>query len=80
MSTTSSTPASAASVSTCSITRWRMSGRRIGGSGIDRSSKAIVSRIPGRSSARNGSLFSGSANARLIAASTSGSAGSDSGG
>ncbi len=44
---TSSTPASAAMSSTASITRWRMSGRRIGGSGSEMSSKAIVSFMPG---------------------------------
>ena len=48
---TSSTPAAAARSSTASITRWRMSGRRIGGSGSEMSSNAIVSFMPGRSSA-----------------------------
>ena len=44
---TSSTPAAAAMSSTASMTRWRMSGRRIGGSGSEMSSKAIVSFMPG---------------------------------
>ena len=48
MMCTSSTPASAAMSSTCSITRWRMSGRFIGGSGNEMSSNAIVSFMPGR--------------------------------
>ena len=48
MRCTSSTPASAARSSTASITRWRMSGRRIGGSGSEMSSKAIVSFMPGK--------------------------------
>ena len=43
----SSTPAAAAMSSTASMTRWRLSGRRIGGSGSDTSSKAIVSFMPG---------------------------------
>ena len=48
MSSTSSTPASAARSSTASMTRWRMSGPFIGGSGSEMSSKAMVSRMPGR--------------------------------
>ena len=54
--TTSSTPASAAMSRTASMTRWRLSGRRIGGSGRERSSKAIVSRIPANSSSGSGRL------------------------
>ena len=38
------------------MTRWRMSGRFIGGSGSEMSSKAMVSFMPGRSSAGSGSL------------------------
>ncbi len=53
---TSSTPAAAARSSTASMTRWRMSGRFIGGSGSEMSSKAMVSFMPGRSSAGSGSL------------------------
>ena len=34
------------------MTRWRTSGARIGGSGSEMSSKAIVRRMPGRSSCR----------------------------
>ena len=56
---TSSTPASAARSSTASITRWRMSGRRMGGSGREMSSNAIVSFIPGNSSAGSGSASIG---------------------
>ena len=41
--------------STVSITIWRMSGASIGGSGSDMSSKQIVSFMPGRNSAGNGS-------------------------
>ena len=47
MSSTSSTPASAAMSSTASMTRWRMSGRFIWGSGSEMSSNAIVSFMPG---------------------------------
>ena len=47
MRCTSSTPAAAATSSTASITRWRTSGRRIGGSGRLMSSNAIVSFMPG---------------------------------
>ncbi len=79
-SATSSTPAAAAVVSTASMTRPRTSGRRIRGNGVDRSSKLIVSRIPGRSNAASGSLPTGAANAAAIAASTSPAPGSDSGG
>ena len=56
MSCTSSTPASAARSSTASMTRWRMSGRFIGGSGSEMSSKAMVSFMPGVSRAVRGSL------------------------
>jgi hypothetical protein len=56
MTWTSSTPAAAAWSSTASMTRWRMSGRRIGGSGSETSSKQMVSFMPGRSRARSGSL------------------------
>ena len=55
MMCTSSTPASAARSSTASMTRWRMSGRRIFGSGRLTSSNAIVSFMPGNSSAGSGS-------------------------
>ncbi len=41
---------------TASITRWRMSGRFIGGRGREMSSNAMVSFMPGRSRARSGSL------------------------
>ena len=37
------------------MTIWRMSGDSIGGSGSEMSSKQIVSFMPGRSSAGNGS-------------------------
>ena len=47
ISSTSSTPLRAASSITCSRIRWRMSGVRIGGSGIEMSSIAIVSFMPG---------------------------------
>ena len=75
---TSSTPASAAMSSTASMTRWRMSGRRIGGSGSEMSSKAMVSFIPGVRRAGSGSLSSGSSSAWRMAESTSsmGSSGS----
>src|SRR5579875_3241015 len=56
ISTTSSTPASAAMSRTASMTRWRLSGRRIGGRGRDTSSKAMVRRIPANSSAGRGAL------------------------
>ena len=36
--------------------RWRMSGRRMGGSGSEMSSKAMVSFMPGVSRAGRGSL------------------------
>ena len=55
----SSTPAAAARSSTASMTRWRLSGRRIGGSGSDTSSKAIVSFMPACSSSGSGSESSG---------------------
>jgi len=55
MSSTSSTPASAAMSSTVSITIWRMSGASMGGSGSETSSKQMVSFMPGRRSAGNGS-------------------------
>ena len=77
---TSSTPASAAIVSTASMIRWRMSGAFIGGSGSEMSSKAIVSRIPGNSLVGSGSASTGLSSASRIAASTSSIAGSDSGG
>ena len=47
ISSTSSTPAAAAMVRTASMIRCRMSGLRIGGSGIEMSSNAMVSRMPG---------------------------------
>ena len=77
---TSSTPASAAIVSTCSMIRCRMSGARIGGSGIDRSSNAIVSFMPAYSSVGSGSASTGFSSASRIAVSTSGTDGIDSGG
>jgi hypothetical protein len=80
ISFTSSTPASAAMVRTASMIRPRMSGAFIVGSGIDRSSKAMVSFIPALSSAGSGSESSGLSNACWIASSTSGTAGIDSGG
>ena len=55
--------------------RWRMSGLRIGGSGIEMSSNAMVSRMPGVSSSGSGSSPSGLSSACRIAASTSGTAG-----
>ena len=70
---TSSTPASAARSSTASMTRWRMSGRRIGGSGSEMSSNAIVSFMPGSSSAGSGSLSSGLSSAWRMAPSMSSS-------
>ena len=48
-----------------------MSGVRIGGSGSEMSSNAIVSRMPGRSSAPSGSIPSGLSSASAIAVSTS---------
>ncbi len=80
MISTSSTPASAAMVSTCSMMRWRMSGRRMLGSGSDTSSKAIVSRIPAKSRSGSGSLSTGCSRASRTAPSTSAMPGSDSGG
>ena len=80
ISSTSSTPAAAAISSTCSITRCRTSGARIGGSGSDRSSNTIVSRIPGRSSSGSGSLPSGFSSASRIRPFTSRMPGSESGG
>ncbi len=80
ISSTSSTPASAAIVSTASMMRCRMSGFTIGGSGSEMSSKAIVSRIPGNSSSGSGSDSSGCSSAFWIVSSTSRTAGSDSGG
>jgi hypothetical protein len=76
---TSSTPASAARSSTASMTRWRMSGRRIGGSGRLTSSKAMVSFMPGRSSAGRGALSTGWSRAWRMASSGSRSVGSASG-
>ena len=51
----SSTPWRAASSITSSSTSWRMSGVCIGGSGIEMSSIAIVSFIPGVRSSLSGS-------------------------
>jgi hypothetical protein len=64
---TSSTPASAAISITSSRTSCRTSGWAIGGSGSERSSKAMVSRMFGRSSALSGSSSIGWAMARRIA-------------
>ena len=73
MSTTSSTPAAAARSRTASTTRWRLSGRFIGGSGSDTSSKAIVSFMPGKSSDGSGWLSpTGLSRASRMAASGSG--------
>lgn len=80
MMCTSSTPASAAKSRTASITRWRISGRRIFGSGRLTSSKAIVSFIPGNSSAGSGSLSIGFNSAWRIAPSMSSKAGNGSAG
>ena len=80
ISFTSSTPASAAMVRTASMIRPRMSGAFIVGSGMDRSSKAIVSRIPRVSSSGSGSESCGFSSACWIASSTSGTDGIDSGG
>ena len=77
---TSSTPASAARSSTASITRWRMSGRRIFGSGRLMSSNAIVSLMPGNSSVGSGSWSIGLSSAWRIAPSMSSSGLSGSGG
>jgi len=52
---TSSTPFLAASSMTCSRIRWRMSGRVIGGRGIEMSSTAIVSFMPAFSRSGSGS-------------------------
>ena len=60
--------------------RPRMSGAFMVGSGSDRSSKAMVSRIPALSSSGSGSESTGLSSASRIASSTSGTAGSDSGG
>ena len=60
--------------------RPRMSGGRIVGSGSEMSSKAIVSFIPANSSSGSGSMSCGCSSASQIAWSTSGTAGSDSGG
>ena len=68
---TSSTPASAAIVSTCSMIRWRRSGRRIFGSGRLTSSNAIVSFMPGNSSVGSGSMSIGLSSALRIAPSMS---------
>jgi hypothetical protein len=68
---TSSTPASAAMVSTCSMIRWRRSGRRIFGSGRLTSSNAIVSFMPGNSSVGSGSMSIGFSSAVRIAPSMS---------
>ena len=76
---TSSTPASAATSSTASMTRWRTSGRRIFGSGRLMSSKAIVSFIPGNSNVGNGSWSNGWSRAWRMAPSMSSIAGSGSG-
>ena len=62
------------------MTRWRMSGRRIGGSGSEMSSKAIVSFMPGNSRAGSGSLSIGCSRAWRMAASMSLRAASGSGG
>ena len=51
---TSSTPAAAAMSRTASMMRWRMSGRRIGGSGSEMSSKAMVSFMPAVRSSGSG--------------------------
>jgi hypothetical protein len=56
---TSSTPRRAAISRTCSMTRPRMSGVCIGGRGIEMSSMAIVSRMPGLINWVNGSELSG---------------------
>ena len=76
----SSTPASAARSSTASMIRWRMSGRRIGGSGSEMSSKAMVSFMPGNSRAGSGSESIGSSSARRISPSGSSSPASGSAG
>ena len=63
------------------MTRWRMSGRFIGGSGSEMSSNAIVSFMPGRSSAGSGSLSpSGLSSASRMAPSRSSSGSSGSAG
>ena len=79
MSTTSSTPAEAAMSSTASMTRWRLSGRCMGGRGSEMSSKAMVSRMPGKSSSGSGARSpSGRSSAWRMASSgsSSGSRGS----
>ena len=53
------------------MTRWRMSGFFIGGSGSEMSSKAMVSRIPACSSSGSGSVSIGFSSAFWIAPSTS---------
>jgi hypothetical protein len=63
----SSMPACAAMSMTSSITSWRTSGEAIGGRGRLMSSKAIVSRIPGRSRSFSGSSSIGWLSARRIA-------------
>ncbi len=62
------------------MTRCRTSGVCIGGSGSEMSSKAMVSRMPGRSSSGSGSMPTGSVSACAMAASTLRMAGSESGG
>ncbi len=61
------------------MTRWRTSGRRIGGSGRLMSSKAIVSFMPGNSSVGSGSWSIGLSRASRIAPSMSSIAASGSG-
>ena len=56
---TSSTPCRPSSSSTISRIVWRTSGVFIGGSGSEMSSIAIVTFIPGASSAYSGSVSSG---------------------
>jgi hypothetical protein len=63
----SSTPFAAAFSRTFSMTSWRTSGLCIGGSGIERSSKAMVSFMPGKRSSWRGSIFIGSRSARSMA-------------
>ncbi len=59
ISFTSSTPLRAASSTTCSMIRWRMSGVVIGGNGSEMSSIAIVSFMPGVRSSVSGSASIG---------------------
>ena len=80
ISATSSTPAAAAIVSTCSMMRWRTSGAFIVGRVRETSSKAMVNRMPGVSSAGSGSESVGLSSASRIASSMSATVGSDSGG